>query len=479
MLLSNQIKAKYCFFFVNNAIILSRDVRIMEDTICAVATAIGTGSISIIRISGNAAIDITSRIFDGKNLKKVLSHTINYGYIKDKKELIDEVLVTVMKAPKTFTKEDVVEINCHGGIAAVNKILELLLTNGCRLAEPGEFTKRAFLNGRIDLVEAEAVNDIINAETQKARNLAINQIQKSLSLKINDLRSIILELLANIEVNIDYPEYEDAEEITKENLKPKLVIIKDSLKELLSGAENGKMIKEGITTAIIGRPNVGKSSILNHLLEENKAIVTNIEGTTRDIVEGKFLLNGILFNLIDTAGIRHSSDIIEQIGIDKSYQNIEKAQLVILVLNNNESLTKDDLKLLAEIKHKNNIVFVNKNDLESKIDKTILKKFNYCSGNTMTENGLNELKEKIVELFNLDKLSSNNLTYLSNARQISLVKKSLDKTNYLLVEIDKDIPIDMLAIDLKIIYDLLGEIIGSTYKEELLDELFSKFCLGK
>ena len=257
------------------------------------------------------------------------------------------------------------------------------------------------------------------------------------------------------------------------------MLFRSYLTELLAGAENGKMIKEGITTAIIGRPNVGKSSILNHLLEENKAIVTDIEGTTRDIVEGKFLLNGILFNLIDTAGIRQSTDVIEQIGIDKSYQNIDNSELVILVLNNNEALTKDDMKLLEKIKNKNNIVFINKTDLEEKIDKNKLKDFNYCLGNTMKKDGLNELKEKIVEIFNLNKLSSDNLTYLSNARQISLVKKSLDKTENLLIEIDKDIPIDMLAIDLKIIYDLLGEIIGATYRDELLDELFSKFCLGK
>lgn len=451
----------------------------MEDTICAVATAYGVGSISIIRVSGNEAIKIVSRLFYGKNLLEVKSHTINYGFIKEKEKNVDEVLVTVMKAPKTFTKEDIVEINCHGGIASVNKIMELLLNEGCRLAEPGEFTKRAFLNNRIDLIEAEAVNDMINAETQKARDLAMNNINKSLSNEIEIMRKKLLEILANIEVNIDYPEYEDAIEITTDLLKSNLLILKKEMIKLLNSAEDGKFIKRGIDVAIVGRPNVGKSSILNHLIDEKKAIVTNIEGTTRDIVEGKFILKGILFNLIDTAGIRKSSDLIEQIGIDKTYKNIDKSDLVILVLNNNEQLTDDDQILLTKIKDKNNIIFINKDDLEENINKEILKDYEICYGNTVNSDGLNNLKKLLVKKYNLNEITNKNQTYLTNARQITLVKKALDNIHHAIDGLDNAIPVDLVAIDIKNSYDYLGELIGKTYKDDLLNELFSKFCLGK
>lgn len=451
----------------------------MEDTICAISTSLGVGAISIVRLSGPEAIAITNKIYKGKDLTKVESHTINYGHIYENDKIIDEVLVSVMRAPKTFTTEDVVEINCHGGIASTNKILELLLTNGCRLAEPGEFTKRAFLNGRIDLIEAEAVSDIINAQTENSRSLAINQLTGELSRIIQNLRQEILSLMANIEVNIDFPEYEDAEEITHNVLKPKLKDIKAKLLEILNESNNSKIIKEGIDVAIIGRPNVGKSSILNSLLEENKAIVTNIAGTTRDIVEGSIILAGIKINFIDTAGIRKTEDLVEKIGVDKSLATIDKADLVILVLNNNEKFLPEDQELLTKIKKKKHIIFVNKCDLSSTLTLSEDIKNEIIRGNTIEPNGLNDLKKAIVEMFNLESFSQKDLTYLSNARQISLVKRAIKIIDEVEEQLNNEVPIDFLTVDIKNCWDLLGEIIGATYKDELIDELFSKFCLGK
>ena len=307
----------------------------MEDTICAISTALGVGAISIVRVSGDNSIELVNKLFKGKDLTSVDSHTINYGFIIDNEEVIDEVLVSIMKAPRTYTKEDLVEINCHGGIATTNKILELLLINGCRLAEPGEFTKRAFLNGRIDLIEAESIGDLINSETEKSRNLSLNGVTGNITSMINDIRKKIVEINANIEVNIDYPEYEDAIVLTNELIKPKVIEIKKDLNKLLEESKNGKIIKNGIDVAIVGKPNVGKSSLLNALLNEEKAIVTNIAGTTRDIVEGRFLLDGIMLNLIDTAGIRETNDVVEKIGVNKSLEMTNSAELIILVLNNN------------------------------------------------------------------------------------------------------------------------------------------------
>lgn len=313
----------------------------MNDTIAAISTALGIGAISIIRVSGPDAINIVNKITKFKKITKVSSHTINYDYIVYNKKIIDEVLISVMKAPKTFTKEDVVEINCHGGIAATNKILEILLINGCRLAEPGEFTKRAFLNGRIDLIEAEGIMDLINAKTEKTRSLAINELHGNVSNMIKNLRQKILEILANIEVNIDYPEYEDIEIMTIEQIKDQIKVIEKEVKEIIKKSEDGKIIKEGITVALVGRPNVGKSSLLNCLLETDKAIVTDIEGTTRDSVEGQIVLNGVVINFIDTAGIRKTDDKVEIIGVNKSLKIIENSDLVLFLLNNNEKITKE------------------------------------------------------------------------------------------------------------------------------------------
>ena len=451
----------------------------MFDTICAISTALGVGAISIVRVSGPNAIEIVNKIFKGKDLRKVDSHTINYGYIMDNNEVIDEVLVSVMLAPKTYTTEDIIEINCHGGISTTNKVLELLLTNGARLAEPGEFTKRAFLNGRIDLIEAESVGDLINSETEKSMKLSLNGVTGNITNLVNSIRKELVSISANIEVNIDYPEYEDAIVLTNELIKPKIITIKKELENLLKESQNSKLIKKGIDVAIVGKPNVGKSSLLNTLLEEEKAIVTNIAGTTRDIVEGKIILDGIILNLIDTAGLRETNDIVEQIGVNKSKEIINSSDLIILVLNYNEEITQEELDLINELKNKKLIVYINKNDLEKKLDESKIKTNNIVYGNTKEYKNLNDLKNKIRELFNLGELESSNLNYLSNSRQISLVKKSINVLDNTLNSIENNIEIDLLAIDIKECFDLLGEIIGSTYKDELLDEIFSNFCLGK
>ena len=451
----------------------------MEDTIAAISTALGVGAISIIRVSGNEAINIVNKITKFKKLDKVNSHTINYDYIVEKNKIIDEVLISVMKAPKTFTKEDIVEINCHGGIATTNKVLELLLTNGCRLAEPGEFTKRAFLNGRIDLIEAEGIMDLINSKTEISRNLAINQVNGSTSQLIKDLRQSIIEILANIEVNIDYPEYEDIEEMTTEMLDKRIVDIENNIKTILNKSENGKIVKEGINVALIGRPNVGKSSLLNCLLEDEKAIVTDIAGTTRDCVEGTISVDGIIVNLIDTAGIRETSDVVESIGVNKSIDLMNNSDLVLLLLNNNEELNNEDLELLDKIKNKNYIIVINKNDLENKLDISKLDKDKIINISALNNNGIDELKNKIKQIFNLDKIETSDLTYLTNARSISLLKQSLNAITDIKVGLNNNLPIDMLEIDLKNVWNLLGSIIGVTYEEELIDQLFSQFCLGK
>ena len=451
----------------------------MNDTITAISTTLGVGAISIIRVSGNNAIKIVNKIFKGKNLEKVETHTINYGHIVDKDEIIDEVLVSVMKSPKTFTTEDVVEINCHGGISTTNKVLELVLNNGARLAEPGEFTKRAFLNGRIDLTQAESVMDLINSKNESKRKVAIKGLNGYVSNIIRNLRQEILELLASIEVNIDYPEYEDAIVMTNDIVKPKITEIKEKLTKIINESENGKILTSGIKTIIIGKPNVGKSSILNRLLDEEKAIVTDIEGTTRDTVEGSITINGVSLNIIDTAGIRETEDIVEKIGVEKSLSLINEADLIVIVLNNNEELSEEDKKILTACKDKKVIVVINKNDLERKINLDDIKYQNIVYTNTIDLNGINSLKEKIVELFNLNELEQQDYTYLSNVRQISLAKEAYQILEEVDNGIKNEVPVDMIEIDIKRAWEKLGEIIGETYTEELIDQLFSQFCLGK
>ena len=451
----------------------------MNDTIVAISTAMGVGAISIVRLSGNDAINIVNNCFKGKDLTKVESHTINYGHLLDNGEVIDEVLVSVMKAPRTYTMEDVVEINCHGGIISTKRILETMLTNGARLAEPGEFTKRAFLNGRIDLVKSEAVMDIIDSKTEEANKLALSQLTGTTSNMIHSFREKLKQLLASIEVNIDYPEYHDIEVITKEQVSSEIVKMKQELEKVIKESKNSTLIKEGIKTVIVGRPNVGKSSILNKLLEQDKAIVTDIAGTTRDIVEGEINLDGILLNIIDTAGIRSTDDVVEKIGVEKSISMIEDADLVIVVLNNNEPLTAEDKEILSKTKEKQRIIVINKTDLPTNIDisKENLKNVVHTNANTLE--GIKQLKSKIIKLFQLETLKTKDYTYLSNARQISLAKKAYQSLKEAEIGLNNNLPIDMVEIDLKETFDLLGEIIGETYSEEILDHLFANFCVGK
>lgn len=449
----------------------------MEDTICAISTSLSIGAISIIRVSGPKAILFVNSIFSG-NLKNAESHTIHYGHIVYKNEIIDEVLITIMKKPKTYTMEDIVEINLHGGIATTNKVLEILLEVGCRLAEPGEFTKRAFLNGRIDLIESEAINELINAKTESKRKLCLNQIGGNLTKIINNIRERLVKLMANIEVNIDYPEYEDNLIITEKILYEQLNKIIEEINNLKKNAKFGKIISSGINVAIIGKPNVGKSSILNHLLDEEKAIVTDIAGTTRDIVEGSISLNGIELKLIDTAGIHETTDYVEKIGVNKSISQINNADLIILVLDGSNKLTKEDNNLLDMISLKKYIIFINKTDLNNNIDIDKQKYNNIVYGNTIDIDGLDELKNKIIELFELNEINQD-MTYLSNARQISLINKASESITKALESLKNNIPIDIISIDLKNCYDYLGNIIGKTYNEDIINQLFKDFCVGK
>lgn len=448
----------------------------MNDTIAAISTALGVGAISIIRVSGDKSIEIVNKIFD-KDLEKVKSHTIVYGHIVDNENIIDEVLVSVMRSPKTFTTEDVIEINCHGGIATTNKVLELLLKNGARMAEAGEFTKRAFLNGRIDLLEAEGVMDLIDSKTEASRKLAMSALSGNVSSMISDLRNQMIDIITNIEVNIDYPEYEDILVVTTDMINSSITSLEDKLRKILKEAENGKIIKNGINTLIIGRPNVGKSSLLNKLLNEEKAIVTDIEGTTRDIVEGNISLDGIELNIIDTAGIRKTDNVVEQIGVNRSLSLIDKADLIILVLNNNEKLTEEDYKLLDSTKDRKRIIFINKNDLSKNIDLDSVD--NVVYGSTMQTSGINALKDKIKELFNMEEIEKGDFNYLSNARHIATIHECISVVESIKEGLKNGLPIDMLEIDIKKIWELLGNLIGESYDEELLDNLFSRFCLGK
>lgn len=450
----------------------------MNDTIAAISTSLGIGAISIVRMSGTDAIKIANKIFS-KDLENVKSHTINYGFIKENGEVIDEVLISVMKAPHTYTTENIIEINCHGGITTTNKVLETLLKNGARLAEPGEFTKRAFLNGRIDLTKSEAVMDLLESKTETARKLAINSLQGTTAKLVDNFRNKIKQLISSIEVNIDYPEYYDIEVITLDKIKEETTKMKKELENIIKESENSKIIKNGIDTLIIGRPNVGKSSILNKFLDEDKAIVTDIAGTTRDIVEGQVMLDNIILNIIDTAGIRETEDKVEKIGVEKSLSLIEQADLIIVVLNSNEKLTKEDLELLEKAKNKNTIVVLNKNDLERKIELEKVKEYNLVSTNTNNIEGIDNLKDKIKEMFNLEQISTKDYNYLTNVRQISLAKNAYQKLIDVENALKENLPVDMIEIDLRDCFDILGEITGKTYSDEIIDNLFERFCVGK
>ena len=451
--------------------------NIENDTIAAIATAPSNSAISIIRLSGSESIDIVAEIFKGKNLKKAKSHTIHYGHIYNDKEILDEVLVSVFKAPKTFTREDVVEINCHGGIYVTNRVLELLLVKGARLADPGEFTKRAFLNGRIDLTQAEAVIDMIESNTASSLKMANLGLLGETKKVISDFREKILECLLKIEVNIDYPEYEDEEQITEDILIPRLKALQNDMEMVLKKSEVSRIIKYGVKTAIIGKPNVGKSSLLNALIREDKAIVSNIAGTTRDIVEGSINIGGIVLNLIDTAGVRDTDDFVEKIGVEKTKKIIDDADLIMLVFDNNTPLNDDDIELLDITKNKNRVIVVNKKDLESKININVTDDILYIS--SFDQNDISKLENKIKQICNYTDVTNIDSTYIGNTRQIAklkIAKKQLDDS---LVSLNMGLPIDLACVDIKNCWISLGEILGEVSSEDLIDELFARFCLGK
>ncbi len=450
----------------------------MTDTICAIATSVGTSTINIIKISGKESISIVNKIFT-KDLLKAKTHTITFGYIKDKEEKVDEVLVSVFLEPNTYTGENIVEINTHGGLAVTNKILEMLLEQGCRLAEPGEFLKRAFLNGKRDLLEAESISDLINAKTEASRKMSMNGVTGELSRIIKNLRNKLLTIIANIEVNIDYPEYEDAIVYTNELLKNNIIEIKNELKKIVDESEKGSIIKNGINVGIVGKPNVGKSSLLNRLINEDKAIVTDVEGTTRDIVEGKIVINGIEINLIDTAGIRQTSNVVEKIGVEKSKSILETSDLLLAIFDGSKPLTKDDLDILKEIENKKSIIIINKEDLPMQIEKEKFSRYKTLQISIKENKGINDIIEEIKSLFNLNELETQDFTYLSNARQINLIKNCLSLSEEINKQNEKNTPVDLIQIDIQRLWEKLGELTGESYKDELLDEIFSKFCLGK
>lgn len=447
-----------------------------NDTIAAVSTALGPSAINIVRMSGDDVFSIIKPLFKGSDLSKKNSHTIHYGRIMDGTTPVDEVLVSLFRAPRTFTKEDMIEINCHGGSFVAQRVLELLLSKGARLAERGEFTERAFLNGRIDLTQAESVLDIIEARSDYSLTLANKGLDGEIFKLIQSLREDLIEIVGQLEVNIDYPEYDDVETLTTDMLLPKIKALQTRVVKILSTARVGQIIRDGIDTVIIGRPNVGKSSVLNALLREEKAIVTEIQGTTRDVVEGKINIGGLVLNLMDTAGIRDSEDLIERIGIDKSKQLIEKADLVLYVLNNNEALSDEDRKLLEMTKHKKRIIIINKIDLESKIGRTFDKSVQISA---LKSQNIDLLEEKIKDLFIEGEITFKDSTYLSNTRHIAKVREVSDMLEDAKVSAESLMPVDITEIDLRAAWNTLGEVIGQSNHTELLDELFSRFCLGK
>lgn len=455
------------------------------DTIAAISTAMGEGAIAIVRVSGEEAVKAVDKIYKGKkSLKEVESHTIHYGNIIEQKsgQVIDEVMVTVLRGPRTFTREDIVEINCHGGLVSVNRVLQQVLQAGVRLAEPGEFTKRAFLNGRIDLSQAEGVIDLIRAKTDRAMNVAIGQVEGRLSKKVQKLRQALLETVAHVEVNIDYPEY-DAEEMTNNLLLEKANYVKAEISKILATAQQGKILREGLSTVIIGRPNVGKSSLLNSLVHEMKAIVTDIPGTTRDVIEEYVNVKGVPLRLLDTAGIRETEDLVEKIGVERSKQVVKEAELVLLVLNYGEQLTKEDESLFDIIEGMDAVIIINKTDIPKKID---LEKVNdlangrpVVSTSLVEDKGIDELENAISILFFQGNIEVGDLTYVSNSRHIALLHLAEQTIEDAIFALQSDVPIDMVQIDVTRTWEILGEIIGDTVSESLIDQLFAQFCLGK
>ncbi len=458
------------------------------DTIAAISTPMGEGAIAIVRISGDEAVQIADRLFRSPSSKKLAdaaSHTIHYGHLVDPStgEIVEEIMVSLMKAPKTFTREDVVELNCHGGLVSVNRVLRLVLQYGARLAEPGEFTKRAFLNGRIDLSQSEAVMDLIRAKTDKAMNVALNQMDGKLSRLIGSLRQALLETLAQVEVNIDYPEYDDVEEMTIPLMIEKGQWVRSKIDGLLATSSQGRILREGLSTVIIGRPNVGKSSLLNSLVQENKAIVTDIAGTTRDIIEEYVNVRGVPLKLVDTAGIRETEDIVERIGVERSRQVLKDADLVILLLNGSEAMTPEDERLLETVRPMDAIIVVNKTDLPQQLDLSHVRQLagekRIITASILQDEGVDELEQTIAELFFGGGVEAQDPTYVSNERHIALLHQARASIDDALAAAEARVPIDMIQIDITRTWELLGEIVGDTVQDSLINQLFSQFCLGK
>ena len=457
----------------------------IDDTIAGIATAPGEGGIGIIRISGNKYLEVCESIFKSKSNKKINEYnqrTLIYGNIYDNENIIDEVLVAYMKGPNSYTAEDVIEINCHGGFISVKKILELILSKDVRLAEAGEFTKRAFLNGRIDLSQAEAIIDVIKAKTDKAYEVAQNHLEGALSKKIKDLRMKVTEVLAHLEVSIDFSE-EDVEEITYKTLKEKSLELKEEIKKLYDTAESGKIFRDGLKTVIIGKPNVGKSSLLNAILGENRAIVTDIAGTTRDVIEEFVNINGIPLKIVDTAGIRETDDIVEKIGVEKSRESFNNADLVIMVLDSSKKLSKEDIEILEELKNKKVIILLNKIDLESNIEIDKIKEYvdedSIINISALKNIGIDTLNTKIEEMVYRGSVRSSSDLMITNTRHKDALFKAYESINDAIKAIDDNMPYDFIEVDFKNIWDYLGYINGDTVKEDLLDTIFANFCIGK
>lgn len=447
----------------------------MNDNIAAIATPFGTGGISVIRISGPTAIEQFNQIFKGANLTKAKSHTVSYGHVVNSEgEVLDEVMVAIFRAPKSFTAEDVVEVSTHGGVLVTQIVLNEILTKDIRLANPGEFSERAYLNGRIDLVEAEAIMDLISAQNESAVKIANLGLSKRTSRLIEDLLADVLDLIAKIEVNIDYPEYDDAEVMTHEIIKPVVVGLINKMEHLIYHSKRNQLIKDGIDTAIIGRPNVGKSSLLNALIDEEKSIVTDISGTTRDIIEARLNLGGITLNLIDTAGIRETDDVVESIGVERSKEAINRAQLVLLVLDQSLKLTEEDKKLLELTKHKERILIGNKSDLDKQIEIEDL-----ILVSSLHQLGLEQLEKQIVKKLSLTEIETSDFNYLSNERQINKIIESKNGLNQALLAIENEMPVDLIAVDLANSYYSLADILGLEFETTIIEQLFSQFCLGK
>ena len=446
----------------------------MFESICAICTPYGSSAISIIRCSGSDTIELVNKVFKGKDLTIVEGNTINYGHIYDGEEVIDEVMISLFRAPKSFTGENSVEINCHGGIYVTNRVLKTLLKNGFRMAEPGEFSKRAFLNGRIDLVQAESIMDMVSAKNKLALGIANNGLSKRTSFMISDLEKELLDILVDIEVNIDYPEYTDIPEIEYKSLDSRIDAVNKKMERILEKSSAGKLIREGVKTVIVGKPNVGKSSLLNVLLDEEKAIVSDIEGTTRDYIEGFLNLGGITLNLIDTAGIRKTNDEVETIGVERSLSKIKEAELVLVLLDNSRDLNDLDLEILDKTKDKKRIIIMNKTDLENKN--------NYKADIYMSINdnkGIEELEDKILDVLNLNDFNVTDSNYLSNVRHIDLLEKAKNSLDDAKEAIKNMLEVDMISIDIKNALDYILEIVGKSNTELVIDRLFQRFCLGK